>query len=271
MPVRTIAGTDLSYALVVFDDKGDERPEPDGTFLSETLGAARRRSGPPVTDVFFTSHGWQGDVPAAIDAIRSLDRAMAAQQADRAAAEKRPAASRRSSSACTGRACRSATSRLRPAGRPCSRPATSALRSRASTPGPRRIADTPRARAAIRTILDARAEASAPQRLRRRSLDAYATLSPSPASTRAAAPRHRAPTRKASIPPRSSPQSGGGAAKPATQLLGIGDTIQRPLPLAAAPALVLEDEGPRARRSARTAPTSCSLACRSRRRARAFI
>ena len=37
MPVRTIAGTDLAYALVVFDEKGDERPEPDGTFLSETL------------------------------------------------------------------------------------------------------------------------------------------------------------------------------------------------------------------------------------------
>ena len=33
MPVRSIAGTDLAYALVIFDEKGNERAEPDGTFL----------------------------------------------------------------------------------------------------------------------------------------------------------------------------------------------------------------------------------------------
>ena len=37
MPVRSIAGSDLGYALVVFDENGDERAEADGTFLSETL------------------------------------------------------------------------------------------------------------------------------------------------------------------------------------------------------------------------------------------
>src|SRR6478752_1154655 len=66
MPVRSIAGTDLGYALVIFDDKGDERPEPDGTFLSETLAQRVADPARPVTDVFFTAHGWQGDVPAAI-------------------------------------------------------------------------------------------------------------------------------------------------------------------------------------------------------------
>ena len=90
MPVRSIAGTDLAYALVIFDDNGDERPEPDGTFLSETL--AQRVADPtrPVTDVFFTAHGWQGDVPGAIAQFDRWISAMAGQQADRAAAEKRP-------------------------------------------------------------------------------------------------------------------------------------------------------------------------------------
>ena len=66
MPVRSIAGTDLAYALVVFDEKGDERPEPDGTFLSETLAQRVADPARPVTDVYFTAHGWQGDVPGAI-------------------------------------------------------------------------------------------------------------------------------------------------------------------------------------------------------------
>ena len=56
MPVRTIAGTDLAYALVVFDEKGDERPEADGTFLSETLAQRVADPARPVTDVFFTAN-----------------------------------------------------------------------------------------------------------------------------------------------------------------------------------------------------------------------
>lgn len=67
MPVRSIAGADLAYALVVFDEKGDERPEPDGTFLSETLAQRVADPARPVSDVFFTAHGWQGDVPEFLD------------------------------------------------------------------------------------------------------------------------------------------------------------------------------------------------------------
>ena len=90
MPVRSIAGTDLGYALVIFDENGEERAESDGTFLSETLAQRVADRGRPVTDVFFTAHGWQGDVPAAIVQFDRWIGAMAGQQADRAAAEKRP-------------------------------------------------------------------------------------------------------------------------------------------------------------------------------------
>ncbi|MDQ6638479.1 MAG: hypothetical protein M3Z15_02290, partial [Pseudomonadota bacterium] len=90
MPVRAISGTDLAYALVIFDDKGAERAEADGTFLSETLAERVADPARPVTDVFFSSHGWQGDVPAAIAQFDRWIAAMAAQTADRAAVANRP-------------------------------------------------------------------------------------------------------------------------------------------------------------------------------------
>ncbi len=66
MPVRTIPGTEVRYHLVNFDADGVERAESDGVMISE--GVRRRLSDTtaPVTDVFFCSHGWKGDVPAAI-------------------------------------------------------------------------------------------------------------------------------------------------------------------------------------------------------------
>src|SRR5437870_2442532 len=66
MPVRTVPGTDVSYALVVFDETGNERAEADGSQLSGTIAARVADPARPVTDVFLIAHGWQGDVPAAI-------------------------------------------------------------------------------------------------------------------------------------------------------------------------------------------------------------
>ena len=39
MPVRTVPGTDVQYYLVIFDEQGKERREPDGTLMSETVRA----------------------------------------------------------------------------------------------------------------------------------------------------------------------------------------------------------------------------------------
>jgi hypothetical protein len=65
MPIRSIPGTKDSYYLVCFDANGTERKEPEGSFLTERL--LKEATTTPVTDVFFLSHGWKGDVPAAIE------------------------------------------------------------------------------------------------------------------------------------------------------------------------------------------------------------
>ena len=67
MPLRRIPGTDLEYFLVVHDEVGRERPEADGKMLSDAVQQRAAASEAPVTDVFFTSHGWKGDIPAAIE------------------------------------------------------------------------------------------------------------------------------------------------------------------------------------------------------------
>jgi len=90
MPIRTLPGTDLTYALIVFDENGNERPEPDGSEMSEAVVARLTDAAQPITDVFFIAHGWQGDVPAAIVQFDRWIGAMAAQEADRAAARERP-------------------------------------------------------------------------------------------------------------------------------------------------------------------------------------
>nr|HET7858977.1 CHAT domain-containing protein [Caldimonas sp.] len=89
MPIRALPGTDLTYALVVFDENGNERAEPDGSKLSASIVARLGDAAQPVTDVFFIAHGWQGDVPAAIVQFDRWIGAMAAQEADRAAARGR--------------------------------------------------------------------------------------------------------------------------------------------------------------------------------------
>ena len=178
MPVRTIAGTDLAYALVIFDEKGDERPEPDGTFLSETLAQRVADPARPVTDVFFTAHGWQGDVPAAITQFDRWIAAVAGQQADRAAAEKRPGGF---APLIIGLHWPSLPfgDEKPPAGAPAVLSAGAAGGAAAAEDvdaWAARIADTPRARAAIRTILDAARQETSAAAPAPALLDAYATL-----------------------------------------------------------------------------------------------
>jgi len=87
MPIREITDTATRYYLIVFDEEGRERREPDGTLLSETVQRLLTQTQPPFTDVFFTSHGWKGDVPAAIEQYDRWIGAMAAVPSDRDMAE----------------------------------------------------------------------------------------------------------------------------------------------------------------------------------------
>jgi hypothetical protein len=80
MPLRHLEKADLDYFLVLFDSDGNERPERDGSLLSKKLTEAIQRD---ATDVFFSSHGWKGDIPAAISQYDKWLGAMAAQAADR--------------------------------------------------------------------------------------------------------------------------------------------------------------------------------------------
>jgi hypothetical protein len=75
MPVRRVPNSDLTYHLVSFDADGRERADdPDAAAAGGRLSAVvraelerARTGGAPYTDVFFVSHGWKGDVPAAIE------------------------------------------------------------------------------------------------------------------------------------------------------------------------------------------------------------
>jgi hypothetical protein len=80
MPLRHIGEANLDYYLVLFDKDGNQRPEQDGSLPGRKLAEAVRDG---VTDVFFSSHGWKGDVPAAIGQYDSWIAAMAAQAGDR--------------------------------------------------------------------------------------------------------------------------------------------------------------------------------------------
>lgn len=79
---RQVPGSDLAYELVSFDRDGVERDE-GGALPSDALAARLARREDPVTDVFLLSHGWKGDVPAAIEQCDAWIGAMGALQADR--------------------------------------------------------------------------------------------------------------------------------------------------------------------------------------------
>lgn len=86
MPLRHSSQPEADYYLILFDTDGNERREADASLLSQELLEVVRDG---VTDVFFSSHGWKGDIPAA---IRQYDRwagVMAAQAGDRELARAR--------------------------------------------------------------------------------------------------------------------------------------------------------------------------------------
>jgi len=80
MPLRHIDEADVDYYLVLFDNDGRERPEQDGSLLSHGLSRVVQDG---VSDVFIASHGWKGDVPAAISQYDAWISAMTAQAHDR--------------------------------------------------------------------------------------------------------------------------------------------------------------------------------------------
>lgn len=80
MPVRHIDEANLDYYLMLFDGDGNERPEQDGSLLSTKLAQVVPEG---ITDVFLSSHGWKGDIPAAISQYNDWIVAMAAQASDR--------------------------------------------------------------------------------------------------------------------------------------------------------------------------------------------
>ena len=84
MTIEAIPGTDVQYYLLSYNDDGDERnDDPEG--VDGRLSTAIRKTlvEQPVSDVFFISHGWKGDVPAAIDQYERWIGAMLACEPDR--------------------------------------------------------------------------------------------------------------------------------------------------------------------------------------------
>lgn len=80
MPLRRIGEAGPDYYLLLLDSDGNERREQNGSLLSTTLAEAVRDG---VSDVFMSSHGWEGDIPMAIGQYNSWIGAMAAQAGDR--------------------------------------------------------------------------------------------------------------------------------------------------------------------------------------------
>jgi hypothetical protein len=66
MTIETILGSDSRYFLISFDKDGRERTDdPHAPMGRLSDSVAEELAASPITDVFFMSHGWQGDVPAA--------------------------------------------------------------------------------------------------------------------------------------------------------------------------------------------------------------
>jgi hypothetical protein len=67
MPIRTVPGIGSAYYLVCVDGTGAERTDdPDGINGRMIPRVTEALAKEPYTDVFLMSHGWKGDVPAAI-------------------------------------------------------------------------------------------------------------------------------------------------------------------------------------------------------------
>jgi hypothetical protein len=75
MAIENVPGTPLTYYLIAFDKNGRERnDDPDGGTLSNRMLADLGAQ--PVTDVFLISHGWKGDIPAAREQYSNWIKAM---------------------------------------------------------------------------------------------------------------------------------------------------------------------------------------------------
>jgi len=84
MPFQKIPGPGIEYALIHFDDRGQERTDdPEGGVFSRTLLEKDRREKP--SHVFLFSHGWKGDMPSAVEQYNRWIGAMWKLEADRAA------------------------------------------------------------------------------------------------------------------------------------------------------------------------------------------
>jgi hypothetical protein len=90
MPRHKIPDTDTCYALVCFDENGaertDDRDAPGGRFSEKVIEEVRAH---PPTDIFVFSHGWKGDVAAAVGQYDDWIGELVNQQADRARMEAR--------------------------------------------------------------------------------------------------------------------------------------------------------------------------------------
>ncbi len=80
MTIETIPGTTIPYYLVTFDAKGRERDDDSDGRMSERVLQALRDEQP--SDVFAFIHGWKGDIPAARKQYGAWMGAMMALNAD---------------------------------------------------------------------------------------------------------------------------------------------------------------------------------------------
>jgi hypothetical protein len=80
MPTIKIQNIDLSYYLIAFNKNGQERTDDTEGLMSQKVADILAQE--PVTDVFIFSHGWLGDVPAAIDQYNRWIGVMANQTQD---------------------------------------------------------------------------------------------------------------------------------------------------------------------------------------------
>jgi hypothetical protein len=77
MPFRQIPGTNVTYALIAFDKDGHERTDdPDGRNGVFTTRLLSDLDSNPPTNIFLFSHGWKGDMPAAVDQYNRWIKAM---------------------------------------------------------------------------------------------------------------------------------------------------------------------------------------------------
>lgn len=183
MPIEPVNGTELTYYLLAYDKDGSERREGKDEFLSERL--ERDLSSGTVTDIFMFSHGWKGDVPAARDQYGRWVKVMADQKDDIASVKQiRPAfkplliglhwpslpwGDEEVGPASFGIAMPPTV------GSPASGAAEDLLE-RLVEEYAERLADSPQARSALRTIFAAAATAIAPATLPPEVVTAYETL-----------------------------------------------------------------------------------------------